>query len=629
MELTTGGIFSFITDDTKYSSTQLEDDLETITSYYKDRGYLKFSVLPSQIALSQNQDDVYITINVSEGTVYSINQIKFAGELKNSQETYERMYPLSAGDKYSAAAATFAEEQIKILLGYTGYSFAEVRTFPEILEETNEVDLTVFIQPGERYYINNVNFSGNVTTDESVFRREVRLQEGRPLSSQLVDRSKLRLQRLPYIEDVNVEIVKTDEVGKANLEFDVKERNAAQVSASLGYNDFYGAQVQGELSHSNFLGEGYNFGLRLNQSKAVKSISLNFTDPYLIDDTIGLSTSLGYSTTDYSKLGISTGQQSIDSLSLGNTLYLPISEVSSLSFGFNYQSSTLNTPIGSQLRDQRILDFFELLGHDARFEDSVKYKVITATTGFQYSTHNRSLYPTSGTSHSLRLDVATPLGDVEYYKATYDFDHYLPISDGWIFLTRASLGYGEGLGDTDRIPYFSNFYAGGSGSLRGFETNTIGPKSISRQYQTVSVPSPIPGDNPTQIILPPEHDILHINNRYSVGGNAKFMTSLELIFPIPFIEESSSVRTSAFIDVGNVWDTEFDPTKFDGLAIAAGSQGSEVLDYSKASNYRASYGLALQWYSPMGPLLFSISRPIKEQLYDESETFSFTIGQTF
>ena len=629
MELTTGGLFSAFTSDNSYSSSKLDKDLETVTSYYKDRGYIKFQILSVQVSLSDNQEEVYITVNVQEDDIFTVRDIKFAGDLKFDETFYRDLVLLKNGDKYSAAVLTFAEEQMKHLLGLYGYAFPEIRSLPEIVDETNEVDITVYVNPGNRYYVDSVTFSGNATTDENVLRRETRISEGQALSSTLIERSKLRLQRLEFIEEVNVETPKKEgSQDKLNVNFEVKERAAAQISGSIGYNDFYGFQLQGDLTHNNFLGAGTKAGVRVNTSKAVKSFSVNYSDPYFFEDDIGLSGSLSYRETDFAKLGIIG--QSLDTISLGGTFYYPIGEFSSVSFGLNLQDSTLDAA-GSGSSSQRIIDFFESLGKDPFVDSKVDFSIISATLGWQLNTLNQSLYPTAGYSHGVSVEVATSLGDVEYYKANYDYKHYFPITNnGWIFLVRANMGYGNGYGDTNRLPYFSNFYGGGSRSLRGFETNTIGPKDINRVRQQVSVPPTVPGQFPgiPPVVLPAENDQL-IVNRFSVGGNATYNASLELIFPTPFAADSKTVRTSLFVDAGNVWDTEFDLKEFEGFEISPQSLIQEIPDFSDAGAYRASAGISVQWFSPMGPIVLSVSKPLKEQLFDETETFTFSFGRTF
>ncbi len=627
MESATGGLFSFLMDDNKYSSSGLEKDIEAVTSFYKDRGYLKFNVDSTLVSLSDNREEVYISLNVTEGNVFNIKNVNLVGELVYTDDFLKRIIPYNEGDNFSQAINTFIEEQIKSLLGLKGFAFAEVRVIPEIIADTNEVDLNVIVDPGERYYANDISFVGNYITDDNVFRREARLKEGEPLSSSLVERSKQRIQRLPFAEEVNVDVRKSEELGEADIVYTVKERSSSEATFSLGYNDFFGFQIQGGVTNRNFLGEGKTIGVNLSSNKAVKSLNLNYSDPYFFDDIIGLSSSLSYKETDFSEFN--TVGRSLDTLALGAGLFYPISETSNISFGFNFQDNTLNAPILNNQQDQRVLDFFELLGANGRVDNSVDFNVFSLNLGYQKNTLNRFIFPTSGYSHNVGLEYATPVGDIEYYKLNYDYKHYFPISNtGWIFSIRANLGFGDGLGDTDRLPYFVNYYAGGSNSLRGFEGNTIGPKSILRQLQTLTVSNPIPGSSSTSIVLPPENDLLFINNRFSVGGNAKAVASFELIFPTPFVENKNNVRTSAFVDVGNVWDTKFDPKRFEGLQLI-NSELSSIPDYSDPSTYRGSYGISLQWYSPIAPLQFSLSRTFKSDIFDETKTFTFTIGQTF
>ncbi|WP_223669586.1 outer membrane protein assembly factor BamA [Kangiella shandongensis] len=625
-ELSTGGLFTFITDDNKYSSVTLEKDLETLTSYYKDRGYLKFSIDSTEISLSENAEDIYITLGMSEGDIYNVSEIDILGDFTINEEAIRRLIPLQSGDVYSAAAMTFAEEQIKQLLGLYGYAFAEVRTIPEVLEDTAEAKLSVMVNPGERYYVDNVSFKGNVTTDENVLRRESRVTEGGALSSALVERSKLRLQRLPFIEEVKVDTVKKEgETDRADVNFTVKERNAAQISGGLGYNDFYGLSVNGELSHQNFMGTGNSASIGLSTNKAVKSANISYTDNYFTQNGIGLNTSLNYSETDYSKLNLIA--QSLDTLALGSTMYFPTGEFSNFSLGARVSKNSLTSPVTSS---QRVIDFFSLLGADARVDSEIDFDIVSANAGFRYNSLNRAIFPSKGVDHSWRLEVGTEIGDLEYYKATYDYNYYFPINEenDWIFSIRGSMAYGDGLGDTPSLPYFTNFYAGGSGSLRGFEPNTVGPRDIQRIRSSVSVPGSIPGSGSTTVYLPEEYDQIAVS-RYSIGGNAKFLNAFELIFPTPFVEDNSNVRTSFFVDVGNVWDTEFDVNRFENLDIHPNSALSTVPDFSEYKDYRSSYGISLQWYSPLAPLQFSISRPIKSQPYDDTETFTFNIGKTF
>lgn len=630
LESTSGDFLSFITNDTKYSRQVLDSDIETLTSFYKDRGYLDFKVAKTNISLSENKKDIYIAFNVNEGEIFYINDVKIVGDVNIDREAVEAMQPFSEGDKYSSAVIKFYEEQVEEYLGFFGYTHAEVKTFPEKVKDSNEVDLTVLINPGKRYYVNNVSFKGAADTDQNVFRRELRIREGEPLSSRLIERSKLRLQRLPFVESVEVTTkVVSDDSNQLDLEFDIKERGATQISGSLGYNDRYGLTIQGNISHNNFLGEGKNFGLGVAFNKAQKSINASYLDPYFFSDNIGFSSSISYKKTDFEELNIFNGQ-SLDTFSVGGGLVYPIGEFSSLSYGFAYQDNTLKAP-GSF--DLRVLEFFESFGQDPRTDPNLDFVNLSLNLGWEANKLNKSIFPTNGYSHKVGIEVGTPVGDTEYYKANYTYRQYFPLSSNsdWILSLRANLGHGAGLGDTDRLPYFKNFYAGGAGSLRGFESNTIGPRSIQLVPSTSNIPLPFPGAGNGILGFPSGFDSIQVGN-YSIGGDSLATASVELIFPLP-LSDTKNVRASLFVDAGNVWDTKFNQSRFDGLSIINNSNGSaqftSVPDFSDPNAIRVSAGLSLQWWSPMGPLLFSIASPIDKQFYDETKTFTFTIGQTF
>ncbi len=629
LESTSGDLFSWITNDNKYSKEQLDDDIETLESYYRDRGYLDFKVISSAISLSDDLKEIYIGLKVQEGEKYRVSDVKLVGDLKIDSESILALIPVESGDYYSEAVTKFYQEQIQEYLGFFGYTYAQVRTIPEKSEDTNEVALTVAINPGERYYLNNIVFLGSSDTDENVFRRELRLKEGEPVSSKLIERSKLRLQRIPFIEDVKITNKKSEtSEDKLDLIYEIKERGAAQISGSLGYNERFGLSLQGNISHNNFLGEGKNVGLGISINKAQKSINMSYSEPYFFKDGAGLSASLSYNETDYEKLNIFTGQ-SLDTLGLNLGLFYPLGEFSGINYGLSYQDNTLKAP-GSF--DLRVLEFFESFNQDLLTEPELDFTNLAFNIGWNYNQLNKSLFPTRGFSHSLGLEVGTPIGDTEYYKANYNYKHYIPISDSsdWIFSFRANLGYGAGLGDTERLPYFKNFYSSGATGLRGFEQNTIGPRNINIFPSTTTVPPPFPGSGTGNIGLPSEIGSVTVGN-YSVGGDSLATATIELIFP-PMLTDNKNVRTSFFVDAGNIWDSKFNVNRFDGLDIINNRSSTlfeSVPDFSEASNYRVSAGISIQWWSPLGPLSFSFAQPIKSDFYDDTKTFTFSIGQTF
>jgi len=627
-ELSEGGMFSFFSSEDQYSREKLSGDLETLRSYYLDRGYLKYNNTSTQVSISPDRKGIYVTINVDEGEKFKVDKIVFSGELILTQEQLKNTMPLTKGDTYSAAAVSFAEEQIKRSLGYFGYAFAKVVTIPNIIEDENKVELTLFIDPGKKVYVNRINFAGNESTNDEVLRREVRLMEGSALSTESVERSKLRLQRLNYVEEVEVETPKIeDREDRVDINYKVKERSAGTIQGGVGYSDSYGLSLNANVSHTNFLGSGKRVQFGINKNRYSESYRADYWDPYFTIDAIGAGIGLEYITTDYGEINRSTGV--LDTARLSFSVGYQLNEVSSLNFSVGYQDSSLKA--GRFTTAEQVVDFFADNGQNIRIDPTYEYGLFRLNAGLNRNTLNRGIFPDRGTSQTLSLNLTAPGSDLEFYKLDYDARLYQPIAPGWTFMTSFRASWGDGYGDTKSLPYFENFSAGGSGTMRGFETNTIGPHAIERFSNSVAGPiSPDPGQISIGSGLPPSTDTVQISRR-TAGGNARLLGTLELIFPVPFAEDNNSVRTSAFVDVGNLWDTTFNQNRYDGLTVvdARGLPVAGVPDYSEPGTYRVSAGLSLQWLSPMGPLTISLAHVLRQEENDETESFSFNVGKTF
>lgn len=624
-ELSTGGWLSIFTSDDQYAREKLSGDLETLRSYYLDRGYLKFNAVSTQVSISPDRKGIYITINVDEGDKFTVADIKFSGDLILDEKRLKQLMPLTKGDTYSAAAISFAEEQIKTNLGFFGYAFAKVTTRPAIKEGTSKVDLNIYVEPGMKVYVDRINFTGNETTNDEVLRRESRLMEGSALSTMQVERTKIRLQRLTFIEEVEVETPKTEEnEDRVDINYQIKERSAGTISGGLGFGSLYGLSVNANVSHNNFLGSGKNVGFAINKNRFSTSYTANYFDPYFTLDEVGLGGSLTYRTTDYGSINIAATLLDTIAINL-NTGYL-INEITRLNFGLGLETNDLEA--NGRISDQ-IGDFFAQSGQDINLDTTISYDLAKVSFGIARNSLNRGIFPDRGTRQTLSFSGAVPGSDIEFYKIDYNFDHYTPFSPGWSLLSRIKLSYGDGYGKNTQLPYFENFYASGPSSVRGFERNTVGPKEIFRGRQFIDGTVPVdPFGNPISISLPSEFDTIQIGRR-SVGGNAKALASVELIFPVPFAETSNSVRTSFFIDVGNLWNTEFDLNNYEGSTLVNSPNYNEIPDFSRYDNYRMSTGISLQWLSPMGPLIISISKILKSQDGDRRENFTFNVGQTF
>ena len=622
-ELSEGGFFSWFSSEDQYSREKLEGDLETLRSYYLDRGYLKYNNTSTQVSISPDRKGIYVTINVDEGEKFKVDKIVFSGDLILPKEQLENLMPLTKGDTYSAAAVSFAEEQIKTSLGMFGYAFAKVVTIPNIIEDENKVELTLFVDPGKKVYVNRVNFAGNETTNDEVLRREIRLMEGGALSTESVERSKLRLQRLSYMEEVEVETPKVeDKEDRVDINYDVKERSAGTIQGGVGYSDSWGLSLNANVSHSNFLGSGKRVQFGINKNRFSESYQADYWDPYFTIDAISAGISAEYVTTDYGELNFSTGI--LDTARLTGSIGYQLNEVSGINFSLGYQDSNLKgDPFTTS---QQVIDFYADNGQNIRVDEDFKYGLFRYSVGLSRNTLNRGIFPDRGTSQVISLNATAPGSDLEFYKLDYSASFYQPIAPSWTFLAKFRASWGNGYGDSEALPYFENFSAGGSGTMRGFEANTIGPHVILRSSAPLSGPIPTdPAQGSTDIGLPGSEDTVVISRR-TAGGNARLLGTLELIFPVPFAEDNNSLRTSAFIDVGNLWDTNFSLNDYADLPA---SELAKIPDYSEPGTYRVSAGLSLQWLSPMGPLTISVSRPIREEEGDETESFSFNVGKTF
>jgi len=411
-----------------------------------------------------------------------------------------------------------------------------------------------------------------------------------------------------------------------DVNFTVKERASGSIGGGLAFSDLQGLMLNANVSQNNFLGSGNSVSFALNTSKAFQTLSFNFNDPYHTVDAVSRGWGVYTRKTDFGNLNIAG--QTMDTVGANLSYGIPINETTRLNAGLSVQDSQLKTgrPISEQMRD-----FFDSTGQDIELQPKLDFTLFSVNVGWLKNTLNRGMFPDAGTSQIANINFTIPGSDMEYYKLNYKIDHYWPIAKGWSVLFRANLSYGDAYGDGSgsggaMLPYFENFFAGGSTTMRGFDSNTIGPREIYRTPAYVTDPIGMdPGDNPPNIQLPSEYDSITINNR-AVGGNARALGGIELIFPTPFAADNRSIRTSMFVDIGNVWNTKFFREVYSNLAP---EEYDKIPDFNDPSTYRVSAGFSIQWISPMGPLIFTIAQTIRQEDQDETESFSFNIGKTF
>lgn len=616
----------------RYQKETLKGDFEKIRSFYMDRGYLRFDIESNTVAVSPDKNSVYVTLQIKEGVQYKIKGIDFVGDLIGQDEFIKTLLPLKDGQLYNGALVTYTEESIAKFLASFGYANSKVRTTTTINDETREVALTLNVDPGKRVYVNRISVAGNMSTKDEVIRRELRQMEGAWLSNDRLEMSKLRIQRLPYIEKVEFEtknLAGTDD--RVDVAFKVKERPSGSFNAGVSFGSFQGLSFQFGIEQQNFLGSGNSAGISLNTNKYQKSISLNVTDPYFTLDAVSLGGSIFYSDFDGSKAGMEAYNQK--SYGFGANVGYPLNEYNRLNFGANVVWNEINS-----------INEFDQLRHfrgvliDATNPDAAyKFTNYELTAGWVMSTLNRGTFPTDGSYLGATVKVTTPNSDLTYFKSNFEARHYIPLSNdhAWSFLSKLELGYGNGYGDRNgydyTLPFNDSFYAGGQ-NFRGFENRVIGPRAVYRAISAIpGLPDPITGQVPG---LPTGqgYDTYSVSLR-SFGGNAMALGTLELITPTPFVKEdyANSIRTSLFVDAGNVWDTEFDIGRYRNLKQTSNVNYYQprLMDYSDPTMFRVSTGLSVQWISPMGPLTFSLAKIIRKYEGDDQENFSFNVGTTF
>lgn len=602
-----GGWWDFFADD-NYQKQKLAGDLEVIKSYYLDRGYIRFEIAETQVAVTPNKKGVYVTVNVEEGEIYKVSDIKFIGNLLGNEAEVASLVPFASGDTYAASEIVFTEQAIRKYFGRLGYAYPEITTYPSIDDKTKSVAVNFSVEPGARGYVRNINISGNTTTKDVVLRREMRQMEGGWLSSESIEMSKGRLNRLGFFStvDINTERVSDDLV---DLTVNVEEQASGSFNAGVGYGTESGLSLTAGIQQKNFLGSGDQLGFEVKTNEYSLSGNVNYTTPYLTKDGVS-----GGGRIFYDKF--EAGEANI--VDYTNTTYgvrantgFPVNEYNRLGFSVGWENNGI-----SQLKSyEQLRQFWEIYGSQLDADGSVDFQNFDFSFKWTRNSLDKGQLATQGMKHNFWVKVTTPGSDLQYFKVNFDFSNYQRITDDgeWTTLFRASAGYGNGYGQfegSDQIlPFFENYFAGGYRTLRGFSSNTVGPRAMYTGSD---------GGNSSMVLT---------DN--AVGGNAKYTLSTELIFPMPGLDEAytKQVRTSVFIDAGEVWDTEFNYDYYSQLSC---SYNCDYFgDYSKPGRIRVSMGTQITWISPMGPLIFTLAVPLKEYAGDRTEVFSFNIGDTF
>jgi len=612
-ELKTPNWLSWYRQDDRYSREALSGDLEKLRSYYMDRGYANFAVTSTQVAIAPEKDDIFITINVDEGDVYKIADVKLAGNMVVPEAQLRQFIMVKPGETYSLRKITASSDAMKLRLGLSGYAFATIDPVPQVNEETKEITITFVIDPKNRVYVRRINFNGTSGVNDEVFRREMRQLEGAYLSNAAVDRSKERIQRLPFIESVEVEtnpVPGTPDL--VDVDFQIKEGLPGQFGGGIGYSEAQSVILSGNFVHSNFMGTGNRVAAQINSGRYSKYYTFAHTDPYTTIDGVQRTVSVGYR--DITQLTSATSDFDTETISASLNYDFPLTEYQYFGVGISAQrAELLGTEGGSA---DQVLDWLRVNG-DTRvrcFEiipDGVctvplereivssSFNIYELYLGWRYDSRNRALFADRGMRHRFNLGYTLPGSDVEFWNATYDYLQFVPLWRGFTLMFNVELAYARALGETTAIPPYRQFFAGGPDSVRGFRESRLGPKdNFGRPY----------------------------------GGNIKTVAQMELLLPMPD-KWRNSARFSLFYDIGNVFNDQ--DIKFygpPGLGTAP-----VPVDYNFSyDELKQSVGIAVQWLAPLGVFRFSYAIPLNadkqdrpDHWGDETEGFQFSIGQAF
>ncbi|CAG0986093.1 Outer membrane protein assembly factor BamA [Burkholderiales bacterium] len=561
MTLTTPGWLTWYTKNDQYSKQKLQGDLEALRSFYQNRGYLEFEIESTQVSISPDKEDIFITVNVVEGPRYTVGEVRLAGDLAVDESELRGFVRIREGEVYSREKLQKTAKDISDRLGAEGYAFANVNAVPDIDRVKATAAFTIYVDPGRRVYVRRMNISGNTKTRDEVIRREARQLEGAWFDGQRIERSKVRIRRLGYFDDVNVETPPVPGASdQIDVEFSVVERSTGNLLAGLGYSSSEGVVFNGSVAQQNVFGSGNAISLAFNTSKINRTYSALYTEPYWTVDGVSRTLEFYVRRLDPSQL-LSISQYSSDTIGAAVGFGVPVTETDTVNLGFRYDHTKLML-----LQDSPpvYVDYVD------RFGATTSAYIVTL--GWARDTRDDILYPNQGRLQSVLLEVGLPIGDLSYYKAQYVHQWFWPVVSPWVLMLRGEAGYGDGYSGKP-LPFFKAFYAGGVGSVRGYESSSLGPRDTFGNV---------------------------------LGGNRKIVGNAELFYPL--LAGQQAVRLSFFADAGQIYAEGLQP------------------DFE---SFRYSTGVGLAWNSPLGPLKFSYAYPINEKPGDKIQRFQFQVGSVF
>lgn len=566
VELSKIPFFEFFSNKSQYSRQKLAASIESLRSYYLNAGYINFDIDSTQVSITPDKKNIYITININEGNLFTVSAVRLTGNFNAPEEELAKLISVGIGDIFSRQELTNSSELLKQYFGNDGYAFANINALPEIDNENNTVEIAFIIDLEKRVYVRRISFSGNIKTRDEVLRREMRQQEGSWVSSQKIDRGRVRLQRLGFFSGVTVET--TPVLGRddqIDVDYSVTEIPSGNISLGLGFSQTSGITFQTSIAQNNFLGSGKKVDFAFNNSDVNRQFGLGYGNPYYTIDGISRNFQVFYRETDSADSNIVVFDSTVWGANVG--FGIPISEFNLFHSTLGYESTEINNVRSTS---EQIVDFTN--------ENGNQFNILRWSNSLAFDTRNKAILPDKGTFHQISLQTTLPLvfsDSLKFYKIDYKTQWFTPLFAGYIFSAKADISYGGSYGGS-AFPFFENFYAGGPRSVRGYEENTLGPLDTTT-------------DRP-------------------IGGNLRLTGGVEVILPIPFLKDIESVRMASFIDGGNVFGHDED---------------------LKISEFRYSVGLGVIWVSPFGLVSASIAHPFGDQENDQTQAFQFTFGTSF
>jgi outer membrane protein insertion porin family len=523
--LRTPGLLTWFTKEDQYSKQKLGADLESLRSFYLNRGFLEFTIESTQVSITPDMQDIYITVNITEGPEYTVSEVKLAGEMLLPESDLRQLIKIAPGEVFSRERLTESVKLITDRLGDDGYAFANVNASPQLDKEKRQVAFTFFIDPGRRVYVRRINITGNNRTRDEVIRREMRQFEGGWYSTTKINRSKTRVDRLNYFNAVSIETPAvpgaTDQI---DVNVEVKEKPTGAVMFGAGYSNMEGLILSGSIAQDNIFGTGKFVNLIVNTGSVNKTYSLSYTDPYFTRDGITAGFDLYKRTLNTATL-VAVNNFNTDTTGAGLRFGIPINERDSIMTGLGIENVIIHLGANSP---QRNIDFVEKFG-----KSTIN---IPMTVNWRRDGRDSAIWTTSGTTQRVAAEVGLPGGDLTYYKLSYDLRWYFPLTDIFTLMLNGELGYGGGYNGKE-LPFFKNYFAGGNTSVRGYNISSLGPRDA--------------------------------NNR-TLGGNKRAVGSIEVLFPMPGMKNDRSVRPSIFLDAGSVWGPGGVIPQQEGLRYSAG-----------------------------------------------------------